>query len=377
MLLVEMVLAGCILLVTVLIQIFRGNRAARLPVLLMCSGALLLFANWLLFLFGILLLGVVIVCDWGKVRTAGSSLASVFASLVVWFALIQAGFENVRKFEKYRERYPFNSMSPRLSYESRRMSQSPPILSKPARRQLADLERGVEDLMSSNDLRKRALRRIHDRAINQFVRAPGFGQSRLNYMSTYMPPLDDDRDPVLMPDLEKRHLRKENATLVKIGQPIPLSETMTLWSRHRLGYLDFVFPKGYGYARDPDLVAGFLSHRMSASPELATNDDVLETARIELISLLKHSTPRVYLSDHLPNMNQLRDKHIMTRELDWFEAEALRVLQNGKMLHAQANGQEVRMLGAIRAAKQCLQCHGVQRGELLGAFSYRLHRANR
>ena len=30
------------------------------------------------------------------------------------------------------------------------------------------------------------------------------------------------------------------------------------------------------------------------------------------------------------------------------------------------------MAHALRAAKQCLDCHNVQRGELLGAFSYRL-----
>ena len=30
------------------------------------------------------------------------------------------------------------------------------------------------------------------------------------------------------------------------------------------------------------------------------------------------------------------------------------------------------MLGAIRSAKQCVQCHGGQRGDLLGAFSYTL-----
>jgi hypothetical protein len=28
------------------------------------------------------------------------------------------------------------------------------------------------------------------------------------------------------------------------------------------------------------------------------------------------------------------------------------------------------MLGPIRATKQCTQCHGCERGELLGAFSY-------
>ena len=32
------------------------------------------------------------------------------------------------------------------------------------------------------------------------------------------------------------------------------------------------------------------------------------------------------------------------------------------------------MMGALRASKQCLQCHDVQRGELLGTFSYEMLR---
>jgi len=31
------------------------------------------------------------------------------------------------------------------------------------------------------------------------------------------------------------------------------------------------------------------------------------------------------------------------------------------------------MLGSLRAAKQCLECHTAKRGDLLGAFSYVLH----
>ncbi len=34
----------------------------------------------------------------------------------------------------------------------------------------------------------------------------------------------------------------------------------------------------------------------------------------------------------------------------------------------------VQMLGALRAARQCTKCHQVERGELLGAFSYNLVR---
>jgi hypothetical protein len=38
------------------------------------------------------------------------------------------------------------------------------------------------------------------------------------------------------------------------------------------------------------------------------------------------------------------------------------------------DGDNYGMLGSLRAAKQCLECHSVERGELLGAFSYLLRR---
>jgi len=32
----------------------------------------------------------------------------------------------------------------------------------------------------------------------------------------------------------------------------------------------------------------------------------------------------------------------------------------------------IRMVGSLRAGKDCMECHSVRRGELLGAFSYEL-----
>ena len=60
------------------------------------------------------------------------------------------------------------------------------------------------------------------------------------------------------------------------------------------------------------------------------------------------------------------------RPLDGFEREALAKLRRGEDLIVQEAPQQMRMLGSIRAVHQCLDCHSVQRGELLGAFSYRL-----
>jgi hypothetical protein len=52
-------------------------------------------------------------------------------------------------------------------------------------------------------------------------------------------------------------------------------------------------------------------------------------------------------------------------------------LSHGEQLVVDEQPGEVRMLGAVRAAKQCLDCHEVPRGELLGAFSYRLYPTDR
>jgi hypothetical protein len=80
----------------------------------------------------------------------------------------------------------------------------------------------------------------------------------------------------------------------------------------------------------------------------------------------------VYVSKHLPQMNELRDAP--TRPLVEFEATALTQLQAGEDLVTRATPNRIEMLGSLRAMQQCLDCHQVQRGELLGAFSYELIR---
>jgi hypothetical protein len=71
-------------------------------------------------------------------------------------------------------------------------------------------------------------------------------------------------------------------------------------------------------------------------------------------------------------MDELRDAP--TRPLDDFEAERLPKLRAGEELSTAQGPRRVRMLGAIRAQADCLRCHGVNQGDLLGAFSYDLRR---
>jgi hypothetical protein len=93
---------------------------------------------------------------------------------------------------------------------------------------------------------------------------------------------------------------------------------------------------------------------------------------LELVSLLKHDVPMVYVSDHLPRMDELEDAK--TRSLSPFERKSLARLREGEDLSVDATVNRISMVGALRAAKQCTECHQVKRGELLGAFSYELER---
>jgi hypothetical protein len=121
-------------------------------------------------------------------------------------------------------------------------------------------------------------------------------------------------------------------------------------------------------------VAGFIAHAFHHPPLASLEDPQKWTIdRLELVSLLHFDEPRVYLLDHLPRMDQLSSETVPTRPLDEFESTALVQLRTDEDLVVTHVGPAYRMLGSLRAAKQCQQCHTAERGDLLGAFSYALH----
>jgi hypothetical protein len=91
---------------------------------------------------------------------------------------------------------------------------------------------------------------------------------------------------------------------------------------------------------------------------------------LELVSLLKHRNPVAYISKHLPQMDELRDAP--TRALEAFERQSLEQLKSEEDVVIDETADRIRMVGSLRAAKNCLDCHSVQRGELLGALTYEL-----
>jgi hypothetical protein len=92
--------------------------------------------------------------------------------------------------------------------------------------------------------------------------------------------------------------------------------------------------------------------------------------KIELVGLVKHNHPVVYVSEQLLEMADLKD--VPKRELDRFEAAGLERIQGGEDLFARKQKDTIRLLGSVRAQKECLSCHDGGEGKLLGAFSYTL-----
>ncbi len=156
----------------------------------------------------------------------------------------------------------------------------------------------------------------------------------------------------------------------KAGQA---DDIVHLHTASRYDFLDF---DSFGAVIDGiQKVAGFVEHAFHYPPKTSLkSSDAWTIERLELVSLLKFDTPRVYVLDHLPRMDQLSGDKVPTRELDDFEADALKQISTEKDVVISHQGNEYRMLGSLRAANQCLQCHTARHGELLGAFSYSLHK---
>jgi hypothetical protein len=122
-----------------------------------------------------------------------------------------------------------------------------------------------------------------------------------------------------------------------------------------------------GLVQDRDHVVGFEPHRFTQMPQSKADFQLL---RLELVSLLKHAVPVAYVSEHLPRMDQLNAAP--TRSLDDFERHSLDLLRTDEDLVIDDAPNRIRMVGSLRAGKDCMECHSVRRGELLGAFSYEL-----
>ena len=218
--------------------------------------------------------------------------------------------------------------------------------------------------------REMTLHKVHRQAVSQFVNADEFGMHRgvrptrdLEDLAVPEPPaLPVDGDPgteVAGPPDES--LAEE---------PGAAEPAAALFA----DVADFSNPAGFGVTIDDRGVAGFQPHGFRKPSRLAESlADRWRLERLQLFSLLLHDPPMVYDSRVMPNMHELSLEGD-TRPPDRFEGDALAKLQGGEDLVQQETADRLRVVGSIRAVRQCTGCHAVAQGTLLGAFSYAFRR---
>jgi hypothetical protein len=323
------------------------------------------------------------ICVWRKARGALFLGGGLVATLIVFGAI---GFSGQRSWSAAKERYPFESISERLAYEANATprasveGQTNPLLATPVLPDaaLARLDEQEQDRHRSWIRRNESLRLVHGSYIEQFITSPGFGVTRIPLPSPYSIEFAEKGRDALhrverRPDIEGSP-EPGTALILSDGEKLLPSSSFKglLGTLHDESCQEFLDPYTFGYMRDRSHVAGFIPHAFEGRrlPQLrpAKSPGRWLTVRVELVSTLKHARPMVYASNHLPNMSELRSAQV--RELDVFEHQALDLLIAGEDLVSDAEPDRIRALGSLRAIKQCLECHEVERGALLGAFSY-------
>jgi len=262
-----------------------------------------------------------------------------------------------REIDSLREANPFVSIEERLP------------IPKPAdtlhESRLIEIEKQVDSHHDSSP-QPWQFERLHSERVKDFAMTPGFGVGRMV------------RTPVMLQSIRRASrvpepipqpgtLRDE---IEVSGDAVPDAKVRELFGFHAGSIGSFVNFKGFGYLRSRREVAGFVPHAFEGEPRPA-KPYALE--RLELVGLVRHAEPAVYVSEFLPRMTEL--DAVTTRPADGFEATALNRLAAGEDLVAVTTGPKVRLLGAIRNMAACVECHGGRRGDLLGAFSYRLAEA--
>jgi hypothetical protein len=260
-------------------------------------------------------------------------------------------------------------------------------LSKEATEKLKQADQQYDALKSSRRhflaLRMKSLQALHSAEAEAFVKREGNGLDRMPSPSVRH--LDLAVAPTIPFESvsypEGSVLGESRVTLPDKGTgPVAAGEpSLQLLSvLHDAGRYQFTNPDSLGYVKNRERVAGFVAHQFIHRPEVPRVTDPKTgkpkdkerwvMRRLELVSLLKLRGPAVYISDELPRMEYL--KGVPRRGLDAFETEALKRLRDGEDVVADATNNQIRMLGSLRASKQCLECHRGRHGDLLGAFSY-------
>jgi len=332
---------------------------ARHPIVATLCGGVALFVVPCSLMYPAAAIQAILLCcaaaDWRSARRPASFLKlSCVATLAAHGLAGIIVLDIERGYDRLRDRYPFESMEGRLPTPGVAVGIGP--LATAAEQRLIRLN----DPSDGWDwMRSYHLKRLHEGAVELFVNNPGFGLQRMMHPNEAWLARGLRNEPV------PAQPGPRDAPIEPPAEPSPAEEILGPLLDDSI--LDFVNLRGFGYLKDRRHVAGFQSHRFSRVP---ASGNRWRVRTLDLVSLLRHDPPAVYVSDHLPSMERLGETP--TRSPDRFEALGLDALRRGEDILTAEGGRGVRMLGAIRSNGRCLDCHGGERGDLLGAFSYTL-----
>ncbi len=294
----------------------------------------------------------------------------IVAAVVPYYLRVEEIQKVRRQFDQLLVDYPLESLEQRLAFENAESHDQTSIVAPTSLEQLSpELQNNLQTQEDRyDDGRQWALTQLHENFRSQFAAAAGFGYMRMR--------------TIWIEDLEPQPV-----DLVQL--PLPVDATLFGESSfepkvklHQRVAFDFLNRDKIGYVRDKQHVAGFQSHsptymahalanqRSCGEPEV--EESHWQLTRLELVSLLRHSPPRVYVADSLPAMDQL--DQFEHRAVTEFEKASLPKLYSEADVVTEQGDDRILMLGALRASQDCLACHQGNTGKLLGAFSYEFAR---
>jgi len=362
-----------VLLVLVNLLVTRTKYPATVAIGLCCLGLVacpVLFitfpppVTWQTGLMCVLLV-VLLVPRWGRRLYLASSCV---ATLVAYSIFFRSLHEKREVWAELKHEFPYETLVDRLPPRMA-MNTSPPSDLGRLDKLESEIQRKEYDV--AGHYWSEALHDLHENSVDEFVNRPGFGFGRIMSNDQVVSEIKTfrnivhDRSPVRQPD----YLNPFTPPSKKHISALQSWNTGEMFNIHDNGVLDFVNTNGLGYVKDREHVAGFQKHGMSKVPKGSTEWSV---AHIDLVGLVVHEKPVVYITANLPQMDEVSSAP--KRPLDSFELAGLETLREGEDLYYRGAGDKARMLGSIRCVKQCLACHGGSRGDLLGAFSYGLIR---
>ena len=299
---------------------------------------------------------------------------STITAAITLFASCNFVSPGLAKFYRLRESNPIEFLSERLQFEPKPnlASQNKTSPSAIVQANLGKTEKLATTPPNWFRSRKRGLENLHNQQTEQFLRANGFGVGRMGFLRV------PHESIVGWPKISEIAFQEvgefeHDQYFNRQVSPEDIESSFNGADKtHYLNWFNFLDPASFGWTKEFQTTAGFVPHAFhKPASKFEYQGVVRQLESLLLISLHRFDEPRVYVLDHLPRMDQLSSEDAQTRPVNEFEKQALSKLAYQSDIEIHTENDRLLMLGSIRANESCLQCHAVEPGDLLGAFTYR------